>query len=117
VPDFPDVFGSQMFMYVATVSGVLTEEDCTELSSQIVQAVEMTSIGTCTFPYPKEEIGVVHVRALLESFCVIDSWWPAHDAAYIHLASCKEFAPAQVQTVLVDKGLSVTSEQFFRMAI
>lgn len=110
-------FGTVMHMLVLTVKGVVTEGDCAALSAEIVEAIGMRSVGVHTFPYEGEEVGVIHVRGLYESFLAIDTWYPRLPVLYVHIASCKAFENTPVFRVLEGHGLSVAEFKRFKLGL
>jgi hypothetical protein len=87
--------GRLMFSQNLVLRGRLDEAGWRSFLEECVSDLELTPVGDETvWSYPtadgKGGEGLTICRPMAESFMVVDVW-PAHNGAYLHISSCREF--------------------------
>jgi len=92
-------FGKQIFILGATLSGHIPQEDWRQFLPAILAIAGLNkSHEGHTYNYPND-LGFIHMQPIISSFVVLDAW-PAHNGAYLHICSCKEFNSYDMLTLL-----------------
>jgi hypothetical protein len=109
-------FGDCTWVLGLAVKGIITDEGAKPLAQKIREAVGMRKgPGDAQFDY--NEIGVLYVQSIIESFIAVDTWYPRHKGAYIHIASCAPFEAKTVEDVLEAEGLTVIGRTWGELSL
>lgn len=109
-------FGDCTWVLGLAVKGVITDDQAKPLAQKLREAVGMRKgPGDAQFDY--NELGVLYVQSIIESFIAVDTWYPRHNGAYIHIASCAPFEAEAVVEALEKEGLTVIDKLWGELSL
>lgn len=92
-----------MYTRAMTLHGRLSLARWKRFLVECAEALGMAPVGDpAVWHYPvggKGGTGTTIVQPITESFLALDTW-PDHDGAYLFIASCKSFFPAQLRETI-----------------
>lgn len=102
------VLGQQLYTVCIGIRGAINERKAESLSRELVPMTSLTEgFGNATFRYTEEDEGFTHIRCLVDSFIVIDSWHPAVEGAYIFIHAYWQIDPGNIVDQIKGLGYEV----------
>lgn len=101
--------GREMYSRAIVLRGRMPVERWRRFLVACAKAMNMEAAGPpAQWKYPtgggKGGNGYTLCQPITESFLALDTW-PDHDGAYLFIASCRHFAPAQLREPIIRFGL------------
>lgn len=97
-------FGRHVFVYGVVLYAKKDQSHWKSFLTSLVKRIRMTPMGDMQVTEYPGEIGSIYFQCIGESFIAVDVW-PNHEAAYLHIVSCKKFKKNEVDALCKEFNL------------
>lgn len=108
--------GKHCSVLTMAVLGQTTVEAARKVVNTIIKAIGMTAIFEPTVYQYEENIGIIYIQPIFESFVAYDAW-PCHGGGYINVLSCRDFSPSTVMSKVAEAGYEIVDHEFSQLAL
>lgn len=103
--------GKNCTTFTLAIKGEATVAAARSLVNGIIQAIGMSPIFEPTVYQYAEDVGIIYIQPIYESFVAFDAW-PKHGGGYLTVTSCRNFEPGTVTDEVERQGYHIVDDTY-----
>lgn len=108
--------GKDCYILSMAVMGPTDVASARAVVNEVVRQIGMAPIFEPAVYQYEENIGIIYIQPIFESFVAYDAW-PRHGGGYITVLSCREFEADIAMQVVEAQGFTIVDHDFHSLTL